>query len=47
MLRLSKKADYALIAMRHLAGASADSSVSSREIAESYGIPAVLLAKVL
>ena len=47
MLRLSKKADYALIAMRHLAGAPADSSVSAREIAESYGIPAELLAKVL
>jgi len=47
MLRLSKKADYALIAMRHLAAASADSSVSAREIAESYGIPAELLAKVL
>ena len=47
MLRLSKKADYALIAMRHLAGAASDSSVSAREIAESYGIPAELLAKVL
>jgi Rrf2 family protein len=47
MLRLSKKADYALIAMRHLAGAQADGSVSAREIAESYGIPAELLAKVL
>ncbi len=47
MLRLSKKADYALIAMRHLAGAAADGSVSAREIAESYGIPAELLAKVL
>ena len=47
MLRLSKTADYALIAMRHLAGAAADSSVSAREIAESYGIPAELLAKVL
>jgi len=47
MLRLSKKADYALIAMRHLAGAPADSSVSAREIAENYSIPAELLAKVL
>jgi Rrf2 family protein len=47
MLRLSKKADYALIAMRHLAAAPADSSVSAREIAESYGIPPELLAKVL
>jgi Rrf2 family protein len=47
MLRLSKKADYALIAMRHLAGAGNDSSVSAREIAESYAIPPELLAKVL
>lgn len=47
MLRLSKKADYALIAMRHLALAAADGSVSAREIAESYSIPAELLAKVL
>lgn len=46
MLRLSKKADYALIAMRHLA-AGRDGSVSAREIAENYGIPAELLAKVL
>lgn len=47
MLRLSKKADYALMAMRHLAGADKDASVSAREIAEHYGIPAELLAKVL
>jgi Rrf2 family protein len=47
MLRLSKKADYALIAMRHLASAPADSSTSAREIAENYSIPAELLAKVL
>lgn len=47
MLRLSKKADYALIAMRHLAGGPPESSVSAREIAESYSIPAELLAKVL
>lgn len=47
MLRLSKKADYALMAMRHLAAAEKDGSVSAREIAEHYGIPAELLAKVL
>ena len=46
MLRLSKKADYALIAMRHLAGDAA-SSASAREIAASYIIPPELLAKVL
>jgi Rrf2 family protein len=47
MLRLSKKADYALIALRHLAANSDRSAVSARELAESYDIPAELLAKVL
>lgn len=45
MLRLSKKADYALIAMAHLA--MQPGSVSAREIAESYEIPTELMAKVL
>jgi Rrf2 family protein len=50
MLRLSKKADYALIAMKHLAvrgDRSAPASSSAREIAELYDIPIELLAKVL
>ncbi len=48
MLRLSKKADYALIAMRHLAIRQADgTSSSAREIAQAYDIPPELLAKVL
>jgi Rrf2 family protein len=48
MLRLSKKADYALIAMKHLAQKSAGAqSSSAREIAEHYDIPIELLAKVL
>jgi len=46
MLRLSKKADYALIAMKHLA-MRPDSSASAREIAEQYDIPIELMAKVL
>jgi Rrf2 family protein len=46
MLRLSKKTDYALIAMRHLA-ASPPGSASAREIAEFYDIPVELMAKVL
>jgi Rrf2 family protein len=45
MLRLSKKADYALIAMKHLA--LRESSSSAREIAEQYAIPTELMAKVL
>ena len=45
MLKLSKKADYALIAVRHLATHPGDAS--SSDIAEAYGISAPLLAKVL
>ncbi len=47
MLRLSKKADYALMAARHLALKSGPSSASAREIAEQYDIPIELMAKVL
>jgi FeS assembly SUF system regulator len=47
MLRLSKKADYALIAMKHLAQKREVTSTSAREIAEQYDIPIELMAKVL
>jgi len=48
MLRLSKKADYALMAMRHLAlKTSGAASTSARDIAEQYDIPIELMAKVL
>ena len=47
MLRLSKKADYALIAMKHLAQKRDAVSSSAREIAEQYDIPIELMAKVL
>ena len=47
MLRLSKKTDYALLAMRHLAANADRGAVSARELAETYDIPAELLAKVL
>jgi Rrf2 family protein len=48
MLRLSKKADYALMAMQHLARrTSGGPSTSAREIAEQYDIPIELMAKVL
>jgi Rrf2 family protein len=47
MLRLSKKADYALMAMKHLALNGDRGSSSAREIASSYDIPIELLAKVL
>jgi Rrf2 family protein len=47
MLRLSKKADYALMAMKHLAVRPDAASASAREIAEQYDIPIELMAKVL
>src|ERR671921_1013114 len=47
MLRLSKKADYALMAMKHLALLGDRGSSSAREIAEQYDIPVELMAKVL
>ena len=47
MLRLSKRADYALIAMKHLAVCGDRASSSAREIAGLYDIPVELMAKVL
>src|SRR5260221_9276078 len=47
MLRFSKKADYALIAMKHLAVRGDRASSSAREIAELYDVPIELMAKVL
>ncbi|MBI1874552.1 MAG: SUF system Fe-S cluster assembly regulator [Acidobacteria bacterium] len=47
MLRLSKRADYALMAMKHLAAREPDRAASTREIAQAYDIPVELLAKVL
>jgi Rrf2 family protein len=48
MLKLTKKADYGLIALRHLAsGKGARGSASAKDIAEAYRIPLPLLSKVL
>ena len=47
MLKLSKKADYGLIAVRHLAMKHLTGACSSKEIARTYGIPTELLAKIL
>ena len=44
MLRLSKKTDYALMAMKHLASDPRRRAASAREIAESYDIPIELMA---
>lgn len=45
MLKLTRKADYGLIALKHIA--MKNGSASAREIADTYGIPLPLLAKVL
>ena len=45
MLKLTKKADYGLIALRHLA--DAPRGASAKDIAEHYGIPLALLSKIL
>jgi Rrf2 family protein len=47
MFKLSKKADYGLIAMKHLALHRQEHACSANEIAEEYGISATLMAKVL
>jgi len=46
MLKLTKKADYGLIALKHLAVNGPESS-SAKEIADTYGIPMALLSKIL
>lgn len=47
MLKLTKKADYGLMAMKHLAEHRDVCAQNVREIAEAYRIPVPLLAKVL
>ncbi|MBM4388284.1 MAG: Rrf2 family transcriptional regulator [Deltaproteobacteria bacterium] len=47
MYRLSKKADYGLIALKHLTLAASDDAVSANEISRSYNMPQKLLAKVM
>jgi Rrf2 family protein len=47
MFKLSKKADYGLIAVKHLAMHRGDHACSASEIAEDYGISTTLMAKVL
>lgn len=50
MLKLTKKADYGLISLRHLAVARRSprcNSASAKDISEAYRIPLPLLSKVL
>ena len=45
MLKLTKKADYGLIALKHLAETGGSSS--AKDIAEEYALPQEALAKIL
>jgi FeS assembly SUF system regulator len=47
MLKLSKKADYGLIALKHLAIRNGEGACSAADIAEVYSISAPIMAKVL
>ena len=57
MLKLTKKADYALMAMKHLAergaagshspGSHSTASHSAKDVADAFGIPPEALAKIL
>ena len=47
MLQLSKKVEYGLIALRHMAMHPTGRVFTAKEIATEYGIPYELLAKVL
>ena len=47
MLSLSKKTDYALLALSYLTEVGTERSANTREIAEKHDIPVELLAKIL
>ena len=47
MLKITRKVEYALIALRHMQSKNVDELTSAKEIANQYGIPQQLLAKTL
>lgn len=47
MLKLTKKAEYGMIALKHLAVHGREGAASAKDIADRYAIPPPLLAKVL
>ena len=47
MLKLTKKADYALMAMKHLAEHPTGSARSAKDVADAFSIPPEALAKIL
>lgn len=47
MLKLTKKADYGLMAMKHLAERAQNGACSAKDVADAYHIPQEALAKIL
>jgi Rrf2 family protein len=47
MLKLSKKTEYALMAVKYMAIKAEEGSVTAKEMSEGYNIPYDLLSKVL
>ena len=47
MLKLSKKTEYALIAIMHIAKQHEGKTVSAKKIAEEYALPSELVGKIL
>jgi Rrf2 family protein len=47
MLKLTNKADYGLMALKYLAEHPETPALSAKDVADAYGIPAQLLAKIL
>jgi Rrf2 family protein len=47
MLKLTKKADYALMAMKHLAENVDQGAQSAKDVADAFSIPPEALAKIL
>ncbi len=47
MLKITKKTEYALIALSHIEGSNKDVLITARDIAIKYNIPKELMAKIL
>src|SRR4030081_2402849 len=47
MLKLTKKADYGLMAVKHLAEHAEQGACSAKDVADAYRIPQEALAKIL
>ena len=47
MLKLSKKSEYGIIALKHMLNQPADSVTTAKDIAKLYNIPAEVMAKIM